>query len=198
LLKFYTNRELADNLSINLAKWKRWSREFLPPDPLGGMQSGYTRQYNIDDAFTVYLGGHLVSAIKYTIPETKTILHDLHEWMSSVGIYKNSGKDIPDNLGPTMPVKRYTIFIQPRSVASGSSPDFLYSIRGIIDETTEQHKPFLIRRERYVETSIPLQKQKRAVSESAGVKVLNITAVLNQFVEGLSIPQTPYNLSDRG
>jgi hypothetical protein len=198
MVKFYTNRELADQLNINLAKWKRWSREFLPPDPLGGMQSGYTRQYSIDDAFKVYLGGHLVSDIKFTIPETRTILRDLNGWMSSVGIYKNPGKEIVNNLRPTIPVKRYIIFIHSRPAPSGSSLHFFYSIRGILDETTEQHQPVLIRRERYVETSIPDQKQKSAVSESVGVKLLNMTAALHQFVEHLGIPETQYDLSGPG
>ena len=60
MVKLYTNRELSEKLGINLAKWKRWSREFLPPDPLGGMQSGFARQYYFSDVFTVRLGGHLV------------------------------------------------------------------------------------------------------------------------------------------
>ena len=68
MIKFFTNRELSDKLGIKLAKWKRWSREFLPPDPLGGMQSGYARQYNPDQAFTVFLGGHLVADLKFSIP----------------------------------------------------------------------------------------------------------------------------------
>ena len=51
MIKFYTNRELSEKLSIGLSKWKRWSREFLPPDPLGGLQSGYARQYTQDPEF---------------------------------------------------------------------------------------------------------------------------------------------------
>ncbi len=198
MIKFYNNRELADKLSINLAKWKRWSREFLPPDPLGGMQSGYTRQYSIDDAFKVFLGGHLVSAIKYTIPEAKKILHDLQEWLAGVGIYQNSGRDLENNTGPVTAVNRYIIFIQPQPAVSGQPIDFLYSIRGIIADTTVRHKAILVRQERYIETLIPPQESERAVSETAGVKVFNITAVLQQFVECLDIPKTLYDLLERG
>jgi hypothetical protein len=197
LIKFYTNRELADKLSINLAKWKRWSREFLPPDALGGMQSGYTRQYSIDDAFKVFLGGHLVSAIKYTIPEAKKILHDLQEWLAGVGIYQNSGRDLEYNTEPVTAVKCYIIFIQPQLAVSGLPIGFFYSIRGIIAETTVQHKPILVRQQRYIETLIPPQKNEKGVSETAGVKVLNITAVLQQFVESLDIPKTIYDLLER-
>ena len=77
MIKFYSNKELSQAFKINLAKWKRWSREFLPPDPLGGLQSGFARQYNLDEAFTVYLGGYLVGKMKFTIPESKQILRDL-------------------------------------------------------------------------------------------------------------------------
>ena len=37
----------------------------MPPDPLGGMQSGYARQYTVDDAFIVYLAGHLVNQMHF-------------------------------------------------------------------------------------------------------------------------------------
>ena len=60
MLRFFSNRELSAGLSIPLARWKRWSREFLSPDPLGGMQSGYARQYNLNSALKILLGGHLV------------------------------------------------------------------------------------------------------------------------------------------
>ncbi len=193
-MKFYTNRELADNLSINLAKWKRWSREFLPPDPLGGMQSGYTRQYSIDDAFKVYLGGHLVSALKYTIPEAKIILHDLQEWMAGVGIYQNFGRELENSSGPLTTIKRYKIFINPQPAVSGQPIDFRYSIRGIIADTTVRHHSILVRQERYIETLIPSQGNEGAVSEMAAVKVINITAVLRQFVECLDVSKTLYQL----
>jgi len=91
MIKFYVNRELSAKLDIKLSKWKRWSREFLPPDPLGGMQSGYARQYTLDQAFMVFLGGHLVADLHFSIPETKQIIEELGPWIK---IYKTapSGK----------------------------------------------------------------------------------------------------------
>ncbi|NNK85983.1 MAG: MerR family transcriptional regulator, partial [Desulfobacterales bacterium] len=89
MIKFYTNRELSQKLKINLARWKRWSREFLPPDPLGGIQSGYARQYSMDTAFTVYLGGYLVGELKYTIAEAKKILEELKSWLKEKDFYIN-------------------------------------------------------------------------------------------------------------
>jgi hypothetical protein len=162
------------------------------------MQSGYTRQYSIDDAFKVFLGGHLVSAMKYTIPDARKILHDLQEWLAGVRIYQNSGRDLENITEPVTPVERYIIFIQPQPAVSGQPIDFLYSIRGIIADTTVQHKAILVRQERYIETLIPPQKNERSVSEALGVKVLNLTAVLKQFDECLDIPQTLYGVLKRG
>ena len=87
MIKLYTNRELSEKLGINLAKWKRWSREFLPPDPLGGMQSGYARQYYFNDAFHVMLGGHLVGDLHSSVYEARRILEDLKDWLREKGFY---------------------------------------------------------------------------------------------------------------
>ncbi|MEN8244328.1 MAG: hypothetical protein ABFS43_05455 [Thermodesulfobacteriota bacterium] len=81
MIKFYINRELSESLGIRLSKWKRWSREFLPPDPLGGLQSGYARQYTIDQAFTVFWGGHLVAHLHFSMPEAQKIIGELKPWI---------------------------------------------------------------------------------------------------------------------
>ncbi len=85
-ISIFQNRELARRLNINLARWKRWSREFLPPDPLAGLRSGYARQYYLDDAFRVYLGGHLVSDLHLSVPEARQVLADLTPWLKAEGL----------------------------------------------------------------------------------------------------------------
>ena len=77
MIRFFSNRELSAKLGIKLSRWKRWSREFLPPDPLGGRQSGLARQYTVAEAFTVFLGGHLVADLNFAVPEARRILSDL-------------------------------------------------------------------------------------------------------------------------
>ena len=78
---YYNSKYLSEKLEINLAKWKRWSREFLDPDPLGGYQSGFARQFSFKDAFRVFLGGHLVGMLNYSIPQARQILLDLYPWL---------------------------------------------------------------------------------------------------------------------
>ncbi len=84
---YFKSKYLAESLDINLAKWKRWAREFLDPDPLGGYQSGFARQFSFKDAFRVFLGGHLVGALNFTIPQARQILFDLHPWLSENQVY---------------------------------------------------------------------------------------------------------------
>lgn len=49
----------------------------MPPDNLGGYQSGYARQYNLNEAFVVYLGGFLVHNVKLSVPQARTALQSL-------------------------------------------------------------------------------------------------------------------------
>jgi hypothetical protein len=84
---YFYSKYLSKSLNVNSAKWKRWAREFLPVDPLGGYQSGYARQFSYKDAFRVYLGGHLVGALRFTIPEARQILTDLEVWLKKRGFY---------------------------------------------------------------------------------------------------------------
>jgi hypothetical protein len=87
MIHYYTNREIAEKLEINLARWKRWSRSFLSPDPLGGMQSGYARQYAFKDLFKVFLGGHLLSHLKLSVAESRQVLADLSPWLKKHGFF---------------------------------------------------------------------------------------------------------------
>ena len=139
MFKFYTNKDLSRALGINLAKWKRWSRDFLAPDPLGGLQSGYARQYNPDEAFKVFMGGCLVSELKFTIPQAKQILQDLHAWLVEYGFYFG----ISDSTGPAKnamhEVKRFIIGIYPQRSHPDENSMFFYKISGIVSEKALQH-----------------------------------------------------------
>jgi hypothetical protein len=195
LIKFFKNRELAQRFNINLAKWKRWSRDFLPPDPLGGMQSGYARHYSIDDAFKVYLGGHLVSIVKFTIPETQQILEDLQEWLTSVGIYLNAGTypKYDHSVEPVREVTDYVIFIE-QPHPSRPAYEYSYTIRGIISDNVIRKQDLELRQERYFETLIPQRKHHRSMASLPGLRMLNITAVFRIFLECLDLPQKRFTV----
>lgn len=84
---YYTSSILSSKLAINLPRWKRWVRDFLPPDPLGGKQSGYARQLSLKEAFIVFFGGYLISELHFSVPEAGNILFDLSPWLKKKGYY---------------------------------------------------------------------------------------------------------------
>jgi hypothetical protein len=178
-------------LDINLSKWKRWSREFLPPDPLGGMQSGFARQYSPDGAFTVYFGGHLVADLKFTIPEAKKIVKDLHLWFSEKGFYFDARSNATPKQGVDQLIKKYIIFIE-REKDPDNTISFSYTIRGIISNEPVNYNGFEIMEERYTETIMGLQTKKMSAVDVNIVKTVNVTDVLNNFVLRLNLNRSRY------
>lgn len=185
MIKFYTNRELSEKLGINLAKWKRWSRDLLPPDPLGGLQSGYARQYNPADAFIVYLGGHLIGDQKFTVPESKQILADLRDWMVRNGFLFEPVQSI-SNPDSHHLVRAYQILIQPNDEAVTGLSGFQYVIRGIIKTDPAEYSGFSVNQEFYFETIVPEGQTFPPPYLWQSVKLLNISALHNQFTKFLN------------
>jgi hypothetical protein len=186
MIKFYTNRDLSGRLNINLAKWKRWSREFLPPDPLGGMQSGYARQYNFNDAFKVFLGGHLVAELRFTIPESKQILEDLRKWFLDKGFYQDIEENAEPIQGVEKTVRSYRVEIRRTSSESAGDLAFDYTIRGILSDRPFDTSGFSVREERYVETIMPALKSALEARITFGVRLLYISELYRYFSEILN------------
>ncbi|PLX53030.1 MAG: hypothetical protein C0611_07180 [Desulfobacteraceae bacterium] len=193
MIKFFTNRELSDKLGIKLAKWKRWSREFLPPDPLGGMQSGYARQYNPDQAFTVFLGGHLVADLKFSIPEANQIFQDLNKWLSDKGFFFDlRGHSVSDK-GMEALIKKYILFIR-REKRPDKRFKFIYTVRGIISNEPVQHKGFEMVKKLYVETSVNQGSEKPSEMDMNVVKTLYLTGILTDFIDAMGLDRMRYSV----
>jgi hypothetical protein len=186
VIKFFTNRELSQKLGINLAKWKRWSRELLPPDPLGGLQSGYARQYNPADTFTVFLGGHLIADLKYTIPECKQILADLHDWLVQHGFFFDLDQSALNRDIQNL-IQAYQIFIQQNTEPVKSPSGFLYVIRGIISTQPAEYKGFTVNQEFQFETILPEGQPSSPPHGWHHAKLLNISAVHTWFLTALNL-----------
>jgi hypothetical protein len=201
MIRYYTNRDLSERLGTKLAKWKRWSREFLPPDPLGGMQSGYTRQYTPDEAFTVYLGGSLVADLHFTIPGARQILEDLQAWLSANGFRSNSGS-LRKESGQhgKAPIHHYHIYITPParqaphpSETDGSNRSFRYLIRGILTEEPLSVNGISALTSNFIETSLPnIPMDPPSLATMKIAKMVNITTFLNDFIEELDLESADY------
>ncbi len=185
MIRYYTNREISNNLQIPLAKWKRWSREFLPPDPLGGLQSGYARQYNFNDAFTVFLGGHLVASLKYTIPEADAVLKGLRRWLIDKGFFLDlDEKAAPLQVIDTL-VRDYRIYIQCETEVSLASSTFVYTIRGMLADQPVQYEGYPVRAEMYIDTVIRSESGPATPDVTVSRKVLDISRLHRFFRQKL-------------
>jgi hypothetical protein len=91
-------RQISSFLGVKLSTWKRWSREFLPPDPKARMRSGQTRLFSPNQAFEVFLGAHLVSFLKFSIPEARKIIGGLRQWLRTNGIFPETSDANPEVL----------------------------------------------------------------------------------------------------
>lgn len=182
MIKFYTNRELSQIFSTNLAKWKRWSREFLPPDPLGGLQSGYARQYNIDEAFTVFLGGHLVGDLKFTIPESRQILYDLKQWLLDHEFYFDfSGKANSRNES-AQPVQYYQIAVMCTNIPDVANSRLVYRVKATITSEPVNYNGVTMHQERYVESSIGVQMHEPELYAKS-CRIINISLLRKSFLD---------------
>ena len=179
------NRDLAKRLGINLARWKRWSREFLPPDPLAGKQSGYARQYYLDDAFRTYLGGHLVAHLNLPVCDARRILADLAPWMKREGLCYDIRGQRRSALEPAPPVLTREVRIQ--SFNGG----FRYHERRLVARRCIAEGPPVLWEERWAEGSIQTGMESAPAAPNDSIcRTLRISALLDDFEEqlGFSVP----------
>lgn len=183
MLRFYLNRELADRLKIPLNRWKRWSREFLPPDPLGGLQSGYARQYTLNDAFTVYLGGYLVSKVNLTIPEARNILQDLNGWLKKNVVERYAASVAEGRLSPDMSTG-IDLLVLPVQGGHGRSA-FTYRIRCLEECTLLADGNPSRWQERYSLQFLKPAKPRTAEGYPTCIRWVDLAALAWQFFQGI-------------
>jgi hypothetical protein len=185
MLRFFSNRELSAGLSIPLARWKRWSREFLPPDPLGGLQSGVTRQFSVDEALIVFLGGHLVAELKTSVPDARQILQDLKPCLRDIGLFANSRIHERFSVGAAVPITFYTIFIYRERTEPGLAARFTYTLRGQISRSSQDYGGRTVYIERFIEERLPLSAQ--SLPKQLSSRTLYISAMADFFVNALGL-----------
>jgi hypothetical protein len=179
MLRYHSSRELSHLFQIPLNRWKRWSREFLPPDPLGGLQSGYARQFSTREAFIVYLGGFLVAGLGFSIPQARRIIKDLNGWLKKIVFdgylfaRREGNTDKPEGQ------LRHEIDIVGQLVTSrGMSGKLAYRIREIAPRLRGADG-------RWTETYTAVDLKKQTVSRMGGYPavrcLLDITVLVEQF-----------------
>ena len=176
---YYNSNQLSERLGIGLSKWKRWAREFLAPDPLGGLQSGFARQFSLKDAFHVYLAGCLVADLKFSIPETRQILSDLNSWLKKTGF---SQLHISRDTASKSDSPFFRIYI-----IATSSNRFAYTIRAV--ERPEALDPPMAGRQResytFAFVSAADDSDPIACDKVETARVLGISTIYRNFLEKL-------------
>ena len=178
MIKLLKNRELAENLGINLARWKRWSREFLPPDPLAGKQAGYARQYYVNDAFTVFLGGCLVSELGFSVPDARKILGDLDPWLDKKGCRADARGKTKAMSGLDEKVQQQTVHI----VCQGGRI-IGYRMVGTIADGPGDLDGHGVRKLIYTQETIPKDLSSRPKNGFETEKTLHLTSLLQTFLD---------------
>ncbi len=188
MLRYYFSRDLARKLHIPLNRWKRWAREFLPPDPLGGLQSGYARQFSTREAFTVYLGGFLVAGLGFSIPQARLIIRDLSGWMRKSGLDAHLVGRGDDDAGGREG-RRYEIQILGRPVVPGKgSGKLAYRIRAIDPPQMEIGVRPAQWIETYTETTLKSSPVSADRSYPAVRCLLDISALIDRFARLMESP----------
>ena len=196
MLRFFTNRELSHKLLIPLAKWKRWSREFLPPDPLGGLQSGVARQYSVDQSLIVFIGGHLVSELKTTIPEARQIMTDLHVLFKDIGAFVNTRIHQEYPLGQQPSISNYSILFCRQESASNKELAFTYTIRGLTSRRQLKDGQQKVFQEEYV--AVPISSSDHTILDvyDPHINILSISALVDRFAKALQLNRRHFPILD--
>lgn len=178
----FSKRQIASVLGEAQTKIRRWAKEFLPPDPDKGLRSGKTRRHGLNEVFTVYLGGHLVTKMNFSVLEAKTILKDLAHWMEREGLYpEKTLKYAPKDRGEgSAIITRYDIHIMPTTIPR----TFCYEFRGIIRE--QRNTNDTVRSEYVVDSFFGAGQPVQTDLIINHVRILRISSLLDCFKTILS------------
>jgi hypothetical protein len=149
------------------------------------LQSGYARQYNPDEAFTVDLGGHLLGDLKFSVPETKQILIDLHPWLLDHEFYFFVSNTPESDKNGTCEINHYQLIIANRAIRRDKECGLSYWARGIISVDSIDLNGNPVQREHFLETSIGPKESKSVRMNAESYRVLNISVFRKNFLNQL-------------
>jgi hypothetical protein len=183
----FSTRRMASILGEPQTKARRWVKEFLPPDPDKGLRSGRTRRHSLNEVFHVYLGGHLVTRMDFSVLEARTILKDLALWMEREGLYpEKTVKYAPkDHDGESLGIARYDIHIMPTMIPLA----FCYECRGLIRKQTGKNR--VVRSEYVVDSFFGSGQPVQMSPVIDHVRILPISGLSYRFKTLLSYSNKP-------
>jgi hypothetical protein len=125
-----TARLIAKATEYTLKQTHRWTVSFVGHDPNTGRWSGIKREYSVDEAFKVYLGGVLIAECRLTADEAKTVTEDISNWLEQKGWLPSDGFPILEVRGEVFPNYPEVTFPKALQVAIGRDANgvFFYHV----------------------------------------------------------------------
>jgi hypothetical protein len=114
-------------------------------------------------------------------------------WLADKGFYFDIKGRAKSDEGVDRLINRYIIFIR-REKLLDNNFEFIYTVRGVISNKPVNYKGFEIMEERYVETLVGLMKNKTETIDIDIIRTLNISHVLNNFVNKLGLDKAHYQV----
>jgi len=133
-------RDLAERFNVPLDTAKRWSREFLPPDPTAGRGAGIARMFSADECVILFLAAYLLRNEGYGTVDTQQILEDLTPWLLAKRL-------LPSRTGPKgLKGQFWELFIQKKK----EEAFFRYDAKHILEKEVLKKGSKTITLEQYV------------------------------------------------
>jgi hypothetical protein len=123
--------EFSKLLGIQHTKAKRYTREFLGPNPAATIQSGHARILTLQETYFVYLGAHLLSDHNFTVHESKIILDSLKPQLTEWGLFPGDDDSFKET---SSEIKSWTILIHRTDKPFG----FAYLAEGLVSLDNEE------------------------------------------------------------
>jgi hypothetical protein len=176
-----TSKEYAEKTGVTLTTVKRWGREFLPPITEIDRAGKQVKVWTDDEAFKIYLGGHMVSELGFSVSETRIAINELWSWLKEHGLTPNLDGFYPSK--EDFIIQEYELFAKPTNLRDGS---YNYTLNGVAvaGEQSERNGVPVLKYE-YVRKPIISKGASYTGYSDANIRIIRITRILFDFFRQL-------------
>ena len=123
--------------------------------------------------------------LKFSVPETKQILVDLHQWLVDHGFYFYGSNTSESDKNRTSEINHYQLIISNRALRRDKDRGLSYWSRGIISVDSVNLNDDLVLREHFCESSIGPKESESPRMNAESYRVLNISVFRTNFLNQL-------------
>ena len=131
------------------------------------------------------LGGHLLGDLKFSVPETKQILIDLHQWLVDNDFYFFVSNTSESDKHQISEINHYQLIISNRALRRDKDRGLSYWARGIISADFINLNDDPVQREHFLESSIGPKDSESPRMNAESYRVINISVFRKTFLNQL-------------